>query len=89
VELVWAGAQNQVAAFNGEQTTPGYAVLNLRTAYTLKNHFTIGVGLENLFDKHYAEHLSGINRVQGSDVATGERIPAAGRFVSVTLNYRF
>jgi len=63
-------------------------LLNLRTGYTLNNRLTLGVGIENLFDKQYADHLSGINRVPGSDVPVGARIPGAGRFVSVTLNYQ-
>jgi iron complex outermembrane receptor protein len=88
-EVVWADAQNEVAAYNGELTTPGYALLNLRTAYTFRERLTVAVGIENLFDEFYAGHLSGINRVLGSDVTVGERIPGAGRFVSVTVSCRF
>jgi len=88
LELAWADAQDEVAAFNGEQSTSGYALLNLRAGYTFNERLTLAVGLENLFNKLYAEHLSGINRVVGSDVPVGERIPSAGRFVSITLNYQ-
>jgi hypothetical protein len=39
--------------------------------------------------KEYADRLSGINRVSGTDVAAGERIPGFGRsyFASLRLPY--
>jgi iron complex outermembrane receptor protein len=88
LEILWASSQDKVAAYNGEQTTPGYALLNLRAEYTFNNRLTLGAGIENIFDKHYAEHLSGSNRVLGGDVPVGMRIPGAGRFISLMLNYR-
>jgi iron complex outermembrane receptor protein len=45
--------------------------------------------LENLTDEYDADHLGGINRVAGSDVAVNQRIPGAGRFVYVQASYRF
>ena len=45
--------------------------------------------VENLFDRRYADHLSGINRVALSDVAVGERLPGVGRggFLRLSLAY--
>ena len=48
-----------------------------------------GLGLDNVTNEHYADHLGGINRVAGSDVAVGERIPGAGRFVYAMTSYQF
>lgn len=89
VEIVLVDDQNRVSAYNGEPVTRGYALLNLRTGYTFRNRVGLQVGLENLTDERYADHLGGINRVLGSDVALNGRIPGAGRFVYVQATYRF
>jgi iron complex outermembrane receptor protein len=89
VELEWAARQDDTARYNDEPETPGYALLHLETGYRFSRHFLVLVGVENVFDEHYADHLGGINRVTGSDVAVGERIPGAGRFVYVSANVSF
>lgn len=89
VEVELADAQNDVAAYNGELPTPDYALLHLRAGYTFHERLSLDVALANVFDTRYADHLDGINRVAGSDVAVGARIPGAGRFVSVSIGYRF
>ena len=87
IALVWADSQKKVADYNDEPTTSGYAVVNLRTGYTFRDHWNVYVGLENVFDEKYSDHLGGINRVLHSDVAVGERLPGAGRFVYCGLRY--
>jgi iron complex outermembrane receptor protein len=87
VELV--DRQSEVAAYNGELPTPGYALLHLRAGYTFREHLSVDVVLENVFDEDYADHLGGINRVLSSDVPVGAHLPGAGRFVSVSVNYKF
>jgi len=89
VELDWAAAQNDVSDFNGESSSPGYALVHLRGAYQIKEGTRIEVGVENIFDEEYAAHLSGVNRVTGSDVAVGESIPGAGRFFYTSLRWSF
>ena len=87
IALVWADSQKKVADYNDEPTTSGYTVVNLRTGYTFRGHLNLYAGLENVFDERYSDHLGGINRVLDSDVAVGERLPGAGRFVYVGLRY--
>lgn len=89
LELVFAAGQNETAAFNGEPATSAYSVLNFRTGKRFDNGFGLELGVENLTDEFYADHLSGLNRVAGSDVAVGQRVPNAGRFLYVQVNYRF
>jgi iron complex outermembrane receptor protein len=88
-EVVLAARQTDVAAYNGEPVTPGYALLNLRSSYRLFGHLTAQVTAENLLDKQYADHLGGINRVTGSDVSVGARLPSPGRTFLVALRYQF
>jgi iron complex outermembrane receptor protein len=84
-----AAAQTDVSSFNGETATAGYGLLHARTQYAVQKNLNVHFGIENLLDKTYAEHLSGINRVSGSDVALGARLPGAGRFAYVALDYTF
>ena len=85
-ESVAAARQDEVAAYNGETETAGWGILNLRGAVQLGEHFTLGLGVENLFDKVYRDHLGGYNRVRESDVPLGARIVSMGRNLYLKLN---
>lgn len=89
LEFVWAAEQDRVSGVQGEPTSPGFGLLNLRVAKTIAEALRVEVGVENLFDKNYAEHLSGVNRVAAGDVAVGDRIPGAGRFAYASLGWEF
>lgn len=89
VECSWADKQSHVSAIQGERPSPGYAIWNLRLARTFAKSLRVEVGIENLLNKSYAEHLGGTNRVGGSDVAIGQHIPGAGRFGYVSLGWEF
>ncbi|MGF1644249.1 MAG: TonB-dependent receptor domain-containing protein [Thiotrichales bacterium] len=86
LELKAASRQDRVAGYNDEQPSAGWAVLNLHTQWR-HGAWRIRGGLENLFDRDYHEHLSGINRVAGSDVAIGAAIPAAARHAYLEARY--
>lgn len=58
--------------------TPGYGVLNLYGRWHALDNVSVRFGVENLFDKSYANHLAGFNRVSNSSVPVGTRIPGAG-----------
>jgi iron complex outermembrane receptor protein len=89
LECVWADSQNDVATLQDETPSPGYAFFNLRVARTFAKTLRVEVGVENLLDKLYADHLSGVNRVTGSDLATGARVPGAGRFAYTSVSWEF
>jgi iron complex outermembrane receptor protein len=81
--------QDKVSKTNRETKSDGYLLLNLRAGIALVRNLVLSAGVDNVFDKHYADHLSGINRVVGTDVALGERIPGYGRnyYASLKLSY--
>ena len=85
-EITAAARQDEVAAYNEETETAGWGILNLRGAVQLGDHFTLGLGVENLFDKVYRDHLGGYNRVRDSDVPLGARIVSMGRNLYLKLN---
>ncbi len=89
LECEWAIAQNRVSRLHGETRTPGYAVFHLRAVRGFGNGVRVEAGVENLLDHRYADHLGGINRVAGGDVAVGARIPNAGRFVYTSVTWNF
>ena len=88
-ELVGAAAQRKVSRTNGESGSPGWVAANLWFDATIAGRITLAGGIENLFDRRYAQHLAGRNRIPGSDIAVGERLPAPGRSLFVRIGYAF
>ncbi len=89
LECVWADAQNHVSDVPRETSSPGYGIWNFSLAKLFAKSLRVEVGVENLLDKRYTEHLGGINRVLGGDLAFGERIPSAGRFGYGSVSWEF
>jgi iron complex outermembrane receptor protein len=85
-ESVAASRQNKVSAYNSEQETPGWGIANMRVGIKLNTTFDINLGVENIFDKAYQDHLGGYNRVAGSDVPLRERLYSKGRNYYISLN---
>ncbi|MGD8927690.1 MAG: TonB-dependent receptor [Lysobacterales bacterium] len=81
-----AARQDRVAAYNGEQQTPGWSVWHLRAGCQFNEWLGLAAGVENLLDKVYQDHLGGYNRVWDSDVAVGERLYSTGRNYYLRLN---
>jgi hemoglobin/transferrin/lactoferrin receptor protein len=40
---------------------PGWSTLNIKTAYHITKNFSVNVGVENLFDRHYRVFASGVS----------------------------
>lgn len=86
VESQAAAKQDKVAGYNNEKSTPGWGIVNLRGGFSLGNAFDISLGVENVFDKAYQDHVGGYNRVSGSDVPLRERLYSKGRNFYVSVN---
>jgi hemoglobin/transferrin/lactoferrin receptor protein len=59
VNLKWAAKQDKIAA--GETQTPGWATVNARAGYRFtirQTRHELMIGLDNIFDVDYANHLS-------------------------------
>jgi iron complex outermembrane receptor protein len=81
--------QDKVSETNDESESSGYALYNLRGGFDFRHGLTLTAGVDNIFDREYQNHLSGINRVGDSDVPVGERVPGPGRSFFASLQYRF
>ena len=86
VESVAASRQNKVSAYNHEKPSSGWGIANLRGGFSLGKAFAINLGVENVFDKAYQDHLGGYNRVAGSDVPLRDRLYSKGRNYYIRIN---
>lgn len=69
-------AQNSISQhILHEDSTPGFAVADLRFGWNVAEHFQLKTGIENLFDKLYYEHFA-INN-----------LPSRGRNFYASLSY--
>jgi len=89
LESVWATEQDDVSQENAEQETSGYGLLNLKGDWQFNKHLRLALGIDNLLDKRYSDHLGGINRVMNPDLAVGERLPGYGRNAFVRVDYQW
>lgn len=84
-----AAAQNNVAELQNETPTSGYGVVNLSGYYQFSSGAKVQLVADNLFDKTYAPHLSGVNRVAAAQLAVGDKVLSAGRSLGISVSYKF
>lgn len=88
------GAQRRIAVNQGTivgqdvAATPGFAVASLNAGWTLSSFSTLAVGVDNLLDRDYAEHISrqGV-AIPGFALQTGQ-LREPGRTWWVRVNVR-
>lgn len=87
--LVMAAKQNDVSSTNDEQKTSGYGVVNIDAQYFVNNDLAIRLGVDNVLDKNYQNHLGGYNRVKGTDIPVMSRLPSEGVSAWAEVTYSF
>lgn len=87
--LVVAAKQDDVSSTNGEQKTSGYGVVNIDAQYFVNNDLAIRLGVDNILDKNYQNHLGGYNRVKGTEIPVLSRLPSEGVSAWGEVTYRF
>ena len=87
--LVMAAKQNDVSSTNDEQKTSGYGVVNIDAQYFVNNDLAIRLGVDNILDKNYQNHLGGYNRVKGTDIPVMSRLPSEGVSAWAEVTYSF
>jgi iron complex outermembrane receptor protein len=75
--------QDRVARTRSESPTDGYTTVDLQIRADLLGRATLKVGVENLFDATYVNHLNAKNPFSGT------QIPEPGRVLSTTLTVEF
>lgn len=90
LESFWSAAQTRISDINNESSTDGYAIVHLKADIALAAGLRLGLGVDNLFDNNYADHLNGVNRVRNNpDLDVGERLPGYGRNFFARIDYRW
>jgi len=82
-EVIAYDNQDKVSAYNNEQPTAGYGIVNGLFTWNAGHTVRLEVQGSNLFDRGYQNHLAGVNRVQNVDIPVGERLWGAERTLSV------
>ncbi|QIR16278.1 TonB-dependent receptor [Shewanella aestuarii] len=88
LESVAVSSQDNISAGQLEKTTAGYALLNISLGYQATT-WQVDVGVNNVFDTYYKDHLAGYNRVIASALNPGERMPGEGISAWLTAEYHF
>jgi iron complex outermembrane recepter protein len=89
LEGVSYARQDKISLTNAEQKTGGYSLLNASGGVHLTPSLELVLGINNLFDESYRDHLAGYNRAFNPDLAFGERLPGLGRNVYGRVMWRF
>ncbi len=83
-------SQNKVSLTNSEQSTSGYALINLQAYWNINKSIKLGLNIDNITDENYNDHLGGYNRVMGNpDILRGARLPGYGRNFSARIDYQW
>lgn len=87
LEGVHYARQDRVAATQGETATGSYSLLNASARRRLSRNLELVLGINNLFDRHYEDHLAGYNRAFNPDLALMERLPGTARNVFARMTW--
>jgi iron complex outermembrane receptor protein len=87
--IVAYDSQNKVAAFNDEQPTAGYEILNAGLIWMPNSSLRVEARVDNIFDATYQDHLAGVNRVGGSAIPVGSRLYGAERTLMAGVIFSF
>lgn len=79
LETVSYAHQERVSETNHERETDGYTLVNLSASYRPTPDSELGIGVNNLLDEKYENHLGGYNRAMNPDIPQGARVPGLGR----------
>ena len=82
-------SQSKVSSLNNEEASAGYAIIDWQVDYFVSSGLVLRAGANNLLDKQYNDHLGGVNRAAGSDIAVGDKINAMGRNIYLAMDYQF
>jgi len=90
-ELQLVGNKSNVDSVRNEPKTSGYTLLNLRTAYQMKN-VRLDMGVTNLFNKYYSLPLGGVDIADweaGGSVGLPGPVAGAGRSINAGITVKF
>ena len=85
----YAAEQTRVDETFPEDETSDFSVFHLRAGVKLAAHIDLNLGVENLFDNDYHEHLTREALLPIGDLARGAEIPEPCRYLYASLRTAF
>lgn len=70
----FTGKQDRVATTRGETSTDGYTVINFQGGWNFSNAVSLRLGVKNLFNRQYVNHLNSKNPYTMSPIAEPGRV---------------
>jgi iron complex outermembrane receptor protein len=79
IESIHYADQDRVSNTNLELPTDGYSLLNFTGRVNITSDLEVVLGVENVLDEDYFDHLAAYNRAYNPDIAARARMPGLGR----------
>ncbi len=89
LENVSYARQSKISATNLEAQTSGYSLWNASAQIEIRGDLELGLGINNILDRYYRDHLGGYNRGFNPTVALRDRLPGLGRNIYARLIWEF
>lgn len=83
VAVRYVAAQDRVSQEFGENTSPAFTTVDLNVTYQPINQLSLGLGVRNVFDVAYYEHLNRSVRALGTPP-----LYAPGRYIVLSVTWR-
>lgn len=71
--------QDRISVTNIEQETDGYSIVNLSALVNITDSAELRIGVENMLDEEYLDHLAAYSRSFNPDIPMRSRMPGLGR----------
>ncbi|PWR20068.1 TonB-dependent receptor plug domain-containing protein [Zavarzinia compransoris] len=88
LELIASARKSDVSGTRRELETPGYALVNLRTAYQWDG-LRIDAGIDNLLDQRWYDPLGGVDLVEWGNNQNLKAVEGEGRSFNIGLTVAF
>lgn len=88
-QVDFAADQTHIDAQFGENTTPGFAIWGLGLSAQPGAGLTLGVQVDNIFNREYYRHLTREAMLPAGGLGQGQEIPAQGRNVRLSAQLVF
>ncbi len=85
----FAARQDKIDETFPEDETGAFEVYHLRAGVEIVRGLELEVGVENLLDEEYNEHLTREALLASGDLAPGDEVPQPGRYVYATAKVMF
>lgn len=81
--------QTRIDETFGEDATESFELWHLRARVAIAERYELEIGVENLLDEDYNEHLTREALLPVGDLAVGDEVPQPGRHFVASLRARF